>query len=142
MKAVWMVAGMVSAGLLGLSALPEPAGAETKAETPAQREIRKCFRPGDIHSYDTDRSGFVTIETYRGDVYELKMQGACIGLDTAMKIGVRARGNSICSAFDGEIIYSDRGIGGRLEKCAIVGVTPLGHKDDLEAATQTERKDG
>ncbi|UDF04962.1 DUF6491 family protein [Asticcacaulis sp. AND118] len=134
MKTLLTVAALAAAGFTALSLLPAQAQsshdherkAEPEVQTPAQKEMRKCFRSDDIDRFNPVDSRTMIIETYNRQHYKLELSGACMGIEDAFRIGVKTRAGSIniCGGFDAEILYSDSG-SGRLAKCNITQVTPI-----------------
>lgn len=105
------------------------------------RDRSACFDPSFIRGFQTPDNNTLVIISGRNEAYEVKLGGACIGLDNSMFIGVKARYgmNDICGPFDGDIIYE--GISGRREVCPI---TRVRHLEGEEAAEYIHKplKDG
>lgn len=147
MKTLLTVAVLAATGFTALSLLPAQAQSsakpdyERKADTPAQKEMRKCFRSDDIDRFNPVDSRTMVIETYNRQHYKLQLSGACMGIEDAFRIGVKTRAGSsnICGGFDAEILYSDSG-SGRLAKCNITDVTPI-TKEEADRIEGVEPKE-
>lgn len=145
MRAQLTVLGLGAAGLMALSLLPAQAQpqADDYKETPARKEMRKCFRPDDVDGFNPIDSDTLVVETTGRQHYKLTLAGGCFGIDSSLRIGIRTRGgmSQICGGLDGEIIYNELGMG-RVSRCAIVEVTPIdkAEADRLEGTGDRKSK--
>ncbi|MDC7683526.1 DUF6491 family protein [Asticcacaulis sp. BYS171W] len=124
MKTLLSLAAVAAAGLTALSLVP--ARSEAKPETLAQKEMKKCFRSDDIDRFNPVDSRTMIIETYAHQHYKLTLSGACMGIEEALRIGVKTRNglSNVCGGLDAEILYNDLG-SGRLSRCSVTEVTPI-----------------
>lgn len=150
MKTLMTVVAVAAAGLTTLSLLPAQAQSsaqssasaqpdrEREAATPAQKEMRKCFRSDDIDRFNPVDSRTMIVETYGHQNYKLELSGACMGIEDAFRIGIRTRAGAInvCGGFDAEVLYSEPG-SGRLARCHITDVKAItkAEADRIEGVT-------
>lgn len=87
----------------------------------------RCFDSENIRNFDFKDSRHLIIVSDFGQAYELELGGACIGLDTAFRIGVKTRMGSsqVCGAFDADIVYSDPMSLREVDTCPVTGVRHL-----------------
>ncbi|ESQ80529.1 DUF6491 family protein [Asticcacaulis sp. YBE204] len=124
MKTLLSLTAVAAAGLTALTLVPVQS--QARAETPAQKEMKKCFRSDDIDRFNPVDSRTMIIETYAHQHYKLTLSGACMGIEEALRIGVKTRNglSNVCGGLDAEILYNEMG-SGRVTRCAVTEVTPI-----------------
>ncbi|MFT3997692.1 MAG: DUF6491 family protein [Asticcacaulis sp.] len=142
-KTVMIAAAIGAAGLAGLSLLPAQARSAAEDSKPAAKSNpNRCFRSDDIDRFNPVDTRTMVIETYAHQHYKLTLAGGCMGIEDALRIGVKTRGGTsyICGSFDADILYNELGSGG-LGKCAVIEVTPI-DKAEADRLEGIKPKDG
>ena len=83
-----------------------------------------CFDPNWVESFQTVSDNKVVVTSNFNQAYELQLAGACIGLDSTFRLGLRSRHGSmdVCGPFDADVVWED---GGRLQTCQVTSVRHL-----------------
>ena len=127
--------------ILGISAVAAVGVAPSfAASEDGKRDRHACFDPNWVRGFQTTDSHTVIITSSQDQVYELKLGGVCIGLESSMQFGIRSRHgmSDVCGPMDADIVYDDLGRG--QQSCPIMSVR---HLQGEEAApyTRTARSD-
>ncbi|ESQ84557.1 hypothetical protein AEAC466_09400 [Asticcacaulis sp. AC466] len=113
-------------GVMAVSAGAMSAG-RPNPESRVNRDPRACFDPAHVRSFNTINDHKMIIVSDWNEAYELELGGACMGIDTSMRIGIRSRGlgmADVCGPMDAEIFYSDLS-GNRVQSCTVTSVHHL-----------------
>lgn len=128
-----LVAGLALTACASATASDEPAG--PGAQPPARRT---CFFSSQINGWrEGPDEDVVYLDIGANDVYRLDMFGRCVGLDSAITIGVETRGGgtSICDGLDVTLITGSP-VGPY--RCPVSKITRLS-PEEIKALTAKKR---
>jgi hypothetical protein len=73
----------------------------------------KCFQASSLLNFKIVDDRIIDLELDNGDVYRADLYGSCVGLEGAMRIGLRGRGGAgwICQGAEAEILMPQSPVG-------------------------------
>lgn len=112
-----LVAASLCAGSLAIAMSSRP------SQDVNLRDRHQCFDPRFLRGFQTTGDNDIVITSDDNQAYQLTLGGACLGVDSALMIGIRSRlpMSEICGPFDAEIVYNDFGP----RQCPIIAMRHL-----------------